>query len=539
MSSLGRAVRSAKQVTKSVLRHWYERQAVAPPLHPAQWGLDRDRSGALTLDGMSLHELGTEFGLPLHVVHARRLRENATRFLAVPPGASAGCEVFYSYKTNPVPGVLAALHVLGIGAEVTSPYELWLAQRLGVPPRLIIVNGAGKSPEFIRASVAAGVELLHINHREEIAVVAETAKALGRRVRVGVRVATGGSWSGQFGMPVAGGFAFGAFEEAMRSPHLEVVGVMAHRGGMIRSEDTLTTFAEAVLAFADEVQQRLGVSFEVIDFGGSLGTPTVRSLTPWELRVSRVVRRSPAPPDPREALGIGRYVATLVRMVEERYRGRRRPRIFLEPGRAMTSDTQLLLGSVQTLKSVGDQVFALMDVGINLAESCRSEYHQIFPTRVAGTESNVYTLAGPICTPADILCPAISLPTLSPGDTLACMDAGAYFVPFSTSFSFPRPGIVIVDRQQATLLRRAETMEDLVSHDYVSAKEPLRRPESARHAIGHEPFQQGGYDDMGSNDTDHAGSSRVRDGGDRRPSARPLATDPGGQDDRGTEESRG
>lgn len=464
---------------------------MTPPLQPAEWGLDRDRAGTLTLDGMSLHALGTEFGLPLHIVNATRLRENATRFLAVPPGASAGCEVFYSYKTNPVPGVLTALHAMGVGAEVTSPHELWLALRLGVPPRLIIVNGAGKSPEFVRAAVAAGVELLHVNHREEIALVANTAKALGRKVRVGVRVATGGSWSGQFGMPVAGGFAFAAFEEAMRSPHLDVVGLMAHRGGMIRTEDTLATFVQAVLAFADEVQQRLGVSFEVLDFGGSLGTPTVRPLMPWELRISGAVRHGLTPPDPREALGIDRYVATLVRMVEKRYHGRRRPRIFLEPGRAMTGDTQLLLGSVQTIKSVGDQVFALMDVGINLAESCRSEYHQIFPTRATGSGSTVYTLAGPICTPADILCRAIGLPTLSPGDTLAFMDAGAYFVPFSTSFSFPRPGIVMVDHERATLLRRAETFEDLVSHDCVAAPESLHRPESTRHAVGHEVFQQG------------------------------------------------
>lgn len=539
MSLFGRVVRSAKHVATFVLRHWYERQDAPPPLHPAQWGLDRDRAGALTLDGLSLHALGTEFGLPLHVVNATRLQENATRFLAVPPGASAGCEVFYSYKTNPVPGVLSALHATGIGAEVTSPYELWLAQRLGVPPRSIIVNGAGKSSEFVRAAVAAGVELLHINHREEIALVAETAKALGRKVRVGVRIATGGSWSGQFGMPVAGGFAFAGFEEATRSPHLEVVGLMAHRGGMIDSDDTLTTFAQAVLAFADEVQQRLGLSFEVLDFGGSLGTPTVRHLTPWELRISGILRRGLAPPDPREALGIDRYVATLVRMVEERYRGRRRPRIFLEPGRAMTSDTQLLLGSVQTIKSVGDQVFALMDVGINLAESCRSEYHQIFATRMAGGGSAVYTLAGPICTPADILCRAISLPTLSPGDTLAFMDAGAYFVPFSTSFSFPRPGIVMVDRQQATLLRRAETLEDLVGLDCVSSQEPPADRDQGGTRSGQSRFNKGGYDAVESNHADYAGSSRVRHGGDQHQSAGPLAPDSRRQDDRGAEEGRG
>jgi diaminopimelate decarboxylase len=53
------------------------------------------------------------------------------------------------------------------------------------------------------------------------------------------------------------------------------------------------------------------------------------------------------------------------------------------------------------------------------------------------------------------------LPELSVGDTLAIMDAGAYFVPFSTSFSFPRPGVVLVENGAVRPLRRAETFEDL------------------------------------------------------------------------------
>ena len=77
----------------------------------------------------------------------------------------------------------------------------------------------------------------------------------------------------------------------------------------------------------------------------------------------------------------------------------------------------------------------------------------------------MHTLVGPICSPGDTLYPALRLPPLVEGDCLAIMDAGAYFVPFSTSFSFPRPAIVMLDNGQATLLRRRETFEDLCSYD--------------------------------------------------------------------------
>ena len=50
---------------------------------------------------------------------------------------------------------------------------------------------------------------------------------------------------------------------------------------------------------------------------------------------------------------------------------------------------------------------------------------------------------------------------------LAIMDAGAYFVPFATSFSFPRPAIVMVDGSDVHLLRRAETFEDIIALDRV------------------------------------------------------------------------
>jgi diaminopimelate decarboxylase len=59
------------------------------------------------------------------------------------------------------------------------------------------------------------------------------------------------------------------------------------------------------------------------------------------------------------------------------------------------------------------------------------------------------------------------LPELAAGDTLLIMDAGAYFVPFSTSFSFPRPAIVAVDNGQVKLLRRAETFDDLLALDQI------------------------------------------------------------------------
>lgn len=434
---------------------------------PEHWGLTRTPSGGLALDGIALHDLGQRWGTPLHIVNAARLRDNARRFLARPAHRESGCEVFYSYKTNPIPGVLTELHALGLGAEVISHYELWLAQQLGVPADRIVFNGPGKSDAAIRDAIAAGVQVLNVNHREEIAVVARIASELNRRPRIGLRVTVGQGWSGQFGIPIEGGQALAAYEEALRSPSLDVVGVHAHRGGMIRSEHEVTSFVGAVLAFTDELHDRLRLSLQVVNFGGSLATPTVDSLPARDVRLNRAFHAPLTPPDPASALPIERYLATVVGLVEDfhRARSRPRPRIFIEPGRSVTGDAQMLLAGVMSIKDQGETAFAILNAGINLAESCRSEYHQLFPTDHADRPTKVYSIVGPICTPGDTLYWAARMPRLDPGDTVLVMDAGAYFVPFSTSFSYPRPAIVMVDRGEVKLLRRAEQFGDLVTFD--------------------------------------------------------------------------
>jgi len=459
----------SKRLVKRVLRPVLGgSRAPVRASEPEHWGLTRTKSGALALEGVVLHELGKQCGFPLHIVNAARLRDNARRFLSAVVGGAPGCEVFYSYKTNPVPGVLSALHALGMGAEVISHYELWLARQLGVPPDKIVFNGPAKSEASVREAIVAGIQLLNLNHREEIAVVSRIAAELDARLRVGVRVTIGEGWTGQFGVPVEGGRALAAYAEALRSTHLDVVGLHAHRGGMIRSEDELVSFVKPVLAFADQLYERLGLTLEVLNVGGSLGTPTVSALTTRDMKLNRAFHRDLTPADPTSALSIDRYVALLVGLVEEffRSRGRPRPRLFVEPGRAVTGDAQMLLASVLTSKDDGDKTFAILNAGINLAESCRSEYHQLLSANHADrAATRVHTIVGPICTPGDTLYWAARMPPLEPGDSVLIMDAGAYFVPFATSFSFPRPPIVLIDGGAVTLLRRGERFEDLVAYD--------------------------------------------------------------------------
>jgi diaminopimelate decarboxylase len=458
--------RRIKQTLGPVVRGLRARQGV---LAPAHWGLTVTPERHLAFEGVSLPSLREKWGSPLHIVLAERLRRNVSEFLAINAGGRPRAEVYYSYKSNPISGVLRFMHALGIGAEVISEYELWLAFELGVPASRIVYNGPAKSVGSIRDAVARDLLLLNVNHREEIAVVAAAARDLGKRPHVGVRAGTSLGWSGQFGLPIATGEAFAALKEVHESGLLELTALHTHVGGMVRSAEHVRGYVGEVLALADRVKGEIGVELSILDFGGSLATPTVAMTTELDRRLSSAFQANLPAPVPDATLPVREYVRLVVEMVEAHYAAAARPcpRIFFEPGRAMTGNTQVLIASVLWLKA-GEPPpgWAILDAGINLAECLRSEFHQIFPaTRMGESPDQPYRLAGPICSPGDVLSWSLSLPALAVGDALAIMDAGAYFVPFATSFSFPQPAIVMLDGGKVRLLRRAETFKDLIALD--------------------------------------------------------------------------
>lgn len=440
------------------------------PLPLSTWALGRDEAGALQLRGVALAPLLERHGSPVHVVDAQRLEENARDFFGVPRPDLAPVEVFSSYKTNPVPGVLARLHALGVGAEVVSPYELWLAFRLGVPADRIIYNGPAKSPQSLEQALRAGVGLINVNSRRELATVAQLARRLGVKARVGVRVAVPGAQSGQFGERIDDGAALRTFEEARRTDGLHVVALHAHLNGEIASVAGLDLLLDGVLHFADELEAKLGLRLEILDLGGNLACATVSHRRALEAKLASALGREEDGPLLGGRLSISDYVAHVGRRVHAHFtlRGAPVPRVFLEPGRAMTMNAQHLLTQVVHVRDpdAEGRGWAVLDAGVNVAEPLRSEHHELVPLQKApGARTRTYRLSGPSCSLGDQLAAAVELPELEVGDALAVLDTGAYFVAYSTCFSFPRPGIVLLDHGREEVLRRGETFEDLVALD--------------------------------------------------------------------------
>ena len=451
---LGRWLRRRRRRAEPALAHW-------PQLSVAD--------GQLALCGQPLQALAEEHGTPLHVVDFAALQANV-QALQVPVAAGQHTEFFCSYKTNPVPAVLQAMHAAGAGAEVISHFELWLALKLGVAPERIIYNGPVKSDASLQQAVAQGVAAINVNSLGELQRVKGIAQAVGRPANVGLRCSAEGGWTGQFGLDRGNGDFLRAITQMQQSGHLRPVALHVHRGVSIRDAGTLRAHVRAVLGIWSQLQREQQLRLPMVDFGGSLACPSVDWHSARAQRLARSFFVPPPAPDVAACLTPQEYASVVASTAREFCEAAQLalPRLVLEPGRGVTGNTQLLLARVMDRKPNPDQFeFLILDAGINLAESMRGEYHRIFRCRSPEAQASaLYRIAGPICTPGDVLSWATALPPCEASELLAVMDAGAYFVPFSTSFSYPQPGIVGVHAGgRVQPLRRAESFEDIVARD--------------------------------------------------------------------------
>jgi diaminopimelate decarboxylase len=450
-------------------------------LPPERWGATVSGAGRLLIGGCDVADLAREFGTPLYVIDADRLRRDFESFRGSFRSVYPNVEIGYSYKTNPLPGAIRVLHECGALAEVISHFELWLALELGVPPARIIFNGPAKTPEAIDLAVARGVKLINIDGLDEIDLLAAAAARHNIKQQIGVRVVTSVGWQAQFGLRLRTGEVREAFDKILRKPELEPVGLHVHLGTGIKHVPTYLSAIREMLEFAKQLRNETGIRLSYFDFGGGFGVPTVQPFDQWDTRL--VQNNLPVGPVRDDATPrIDDYARPIAQMVRQFYPEGELPTLAFEPGRAISSSAQSLLLSVLAVKRDREGAKrVILNGGKNYALPTGYEYHEFLPaSRMNDALDGHLSFFGPLCHPGDILCVQKAFPALVPGDLVAVMDAGAYFVPNQMNFSNPRPPAVLVSGGVATLTRDRESFADIVRLDRVTG---LNRPDSPREDI--------------------------------------------------------
>jgi diaminopimelate decarboxylase len=402
--------------------------------------------GVLHCEDVPLPELAARWGTPLYV-YSRGAIESRYRELdeALAPVPHL---IAYSVKANGNLGVLRTLAALGAGADIVSGGELHRALLAGIPAERIVFSGVGKTVHELAAALRAGIYAFNVESQGELCALSDLASTMGVRAPVALRVnpdidtptphayTRTGHAATKFG--IAAERARDLYCIAAKMPGIRVRGIDVHIGSQILETGPYRAALDYVLDLAHDLR-RDDVELEFLDIGGGIGISYAG--------------------EPR--LSAAEWAAEIVPAVAETGL-----KLVVEPGRFLVGEAGALVSRVLYLKEGGGKRFVILDAGMNdlLRPSHYSGWHAVEPVEEGGRAHGRVDVVGPICETGDFLALDREMEVPKPGELLAVMTVGAYGFSMASQYNQrPRPAEVLVDGAEAELVRRRETVEDLVA----------------------------------------------------------------------------
>ena len=418
--------------------------AVTPSLsHVYPLGSRVNERGRLEVGGCDVVELAREFGTPAYVVAEDDLRARARAFREAMAARHGDFEVLFASKAFPCTAAYRVFAEEGLGCDVASGGELFLALRGGFPAERIHLHGNAKSDAELREAVEAGVGHVVIDGLAEVERLAAVVPE-GARQRVLVRVTPGvkpsthdfistGQLDSKFGLGVED--ARVAIERVRAAPQLDLRGLHMHIGSQIFELESFRRAVEAIAGLGD---------FPVYNLGGGLGVAYTHGDEPPSIEAYVETKVAAA----NEILGPGR-------------------RLLIEPGRALVANAGVTLYSVMSVKRA---VSTYVAVDGGMSDNLRPMlYGAVYEAAIAdrlGPGGELCHVAGKHCESSDVIVHDVHLHDPRPGDVLVTPATGAYGHAMANNYNgVPRPPVVFCREGTARAVVRRETYADLARRD--------------------------------------------------------------------------
>jgi diaminopimelate decarboxylase len=417
------------------------------------------RNGELHCEDVPAAKIAAEVGTPVYVYSKATLlhhyRQIADAFKPV------NATVCYSIKSCGNINILKLLAAAGCGFDVTSGGELFRALQAGGEPKKIIYAGVGKTDQEIADGIRAGIAAFNLESEAEIENIDRVAGQIGMKAIGAIRInpdvdphthakTTTGKKETKFGVDIER--AERVFDQYRNLKNLRIAGVHIHIGSPVYEIQPYVEAVKKMTALIDRLTER-GHKIEWFDLGGGFAVNYER---------------------PDQAFPVTEHAKALLPLISGKpYH------IALEPGRYIAGNAGILLTQVLYRKTGGEKRFVIVDAGMNdlIRPTLYESYHHIWPVKpdpanVPAERSRAFEphngetvdVVGPICESGDYLAKARPLPTTKRGDLLAVFTAGAYGFAMSSNYNNrPRAAEVLVDGSSYRIIRRRETLEDLVA----------------------------------------------------------------------------
>lgn len=395
----------------------------------------------LKLSSELLKEVPRQFGTPVYVYHAERIKEQYEILLNA--FSESDTKFFYAAKALTNINILKYIKSNGCNVDCSSINEVKLALLAGFEPANILYTSNNISFEEIEEAKQTGVNI----NIDSISNLQKFGEKFGHSYPVGVRlrpnimaggnlkISTGHSAS-KFGVPIE---SVDEVLKVQQETNLHIRTLHIHTGSEIKDVEVFAKGIEVLFEAATHFPE-----LEVIDLGGGFKVPYM----------------------PGEE---GTDIELLGKKVKEEFdwfekNNNRHLQVWFEPGKFMVSEAGYFITKVNVLKQSGDLIFAGVDSGLNhfIRPMFYGAYHEIENISNPSGEKKNYNVVGNICE-TDTFAENRLLPEIREGDYLVFRNAGAYCFEMASNYNSRfKPAEVIVKDGEVRLIRKREEMDDLL-----------------------------------------------------------------------------
>jgi len=401
------------------------------------------QNNSLFAEDCSVTALAKAHGTPLYIYSRATIERHWHAF-----NNAAGERphlVCYAVKANSNLAVLNVMARLGSGFDIVSKGELARVLKAGGDANKVVFSGVGKKSEEIEFALEQGIYCFNVESAAELDRIQQVAQSMDKVAPISLRVnpdvdagthpyISTGLKENKFGISIDD--AEQLYLYAADLSHVAIKGVDSHIGSQLTEITPFLDALDRVLLLVDNLAAK-GIKLSHIDVGGGLG----------------VCYDNEQPPHPNE----------YAKAIADKLNGRDITLIY-EPGRAIMANAGILVTEVEFIKSNEARNFAIVDAAMNdlIRPALYQAWQAIIPVEQRDdVETKEYDIVGPVCETGDFIGKERAL-AIKAGDLLAVRSSGAYGFTMSSNYnSRPRVVEVMVDGEQAHVIRQRETLEQL------------------------------------------------------------------------------
>ena len=408
-------------------------------------------------------ELAKKFGTPLYVLDEDLMRDNCRAYKnAIDTYYDGHGLVLFASKAlcTMYTGRLVAEE--GLGADVVSGGELYTLYKAGFPMEKVFFHGNNKTPDEIELALNCGVGHIVVDNKYELELLNRIANEKNVNQRILFRIKPGidahthdfvktGQIDSKFGVALENGEAYEIHKLALSMSNIQIDGVHCHIGSQIFDVEPFCEAAKVMIGFIADLYDKLGIKVKILNLGGGFGikyTATDDPIAPSE------------------------YIHKVTNVVKElaQEKGIDLPFLVFEPGRSIVASAGITLYTVGCVKEI-ENVRTYVSIDGGMCDNPRyilygSKYTAVLANNASDEPVAPITIAGKCCESGDLIQEHVMMPQIHVGDTLAVLATGAYNYSMSSNYNrIPRPPIVAVSGNEAKIIVKRETYDDLIKND--------------------------------------------------------------------------